>query len=528
MWKSLYQSLNIQINALRSDHGIKDAELGLALIELLQTNSLGQGELKDIKGARVPMLGLAWWLFVRAPWLQADQLTLANMNLDLVMNATRSLDDVLADIATLEQSSADGVDQLPTPKTLKPLMLKLAPLAKPPKEFTDKDLTKRILSAFALMREHKDTVDAAKAEIMARLFDEFGAPSNSASLKSLYSLEGDATSHLNDSEEIIAAIEAAQRAYQDGELADALQGFNDVLARDPDEPEALVGRGVIRATTNDLDGALTDLDRAIKLKPDYTIALINRGLTHYANQSLEEAIQDFSGAIEVDGTLIEAWLNRSSARAQLGQFEEALKDADQAVRLSPGMARARVDRAVLHRAMGHVAAAMEDYAEASGLDPYHADAWAGRGFLLLEIGELEASKQDLTRAIELEPWRSVLFYNRGNAHAGTGSFEEAIADYDRVLDIDEEDIEARMNRGTAKLKLGDFKGALEDWDRVIRIAPHQPDAYLRRGVVLMMGDEANFAVRDFEQALEVAPEDWPMRDVTGEKLEEARALVVKN
>ncbi len=526
MWKSSYQSMTLQLEALRQDHGVKDAEIGLAVIELLQTNSLAQGELKDVPGARLPIVALGWWLFVRAPWLQAAQLTLATMTLDLMINAQRSLDEVLADIATLEQSSEDQVDQEPPYDELVELMRALEPLAKPPEALEDEDLSQRILDAFALMREHKDAVDEAKAKIMSRLLDEFGELGKSGSLKPLYDLD-QSTSHLGESSDVIALLEASQKAYQEGELGQALDGFNEVLANEPDNPEALVGRGVIRATSNNLDGALEDLDRAIESRQDYTIAWINRGLIHYANQALEQAIADFSSALEVDGTLVEAWLNRSSARAQQGLLEEALEDVNQAVKLAPGMARARVDRAVIHRAMGNVVAATRDYEEATGLDPYHADAWAGRGFLLLEIGELEAAKQDLTRAIELEPWRSVLYYNRGNAYAGTGNFEEAIADYDSVLEIDEDDIEARMNRGTAKLKLGDFKGALEDWDRIIRIAPHQPDAYLRRGVVLMMGDEANFAVRDFEQALAVAPAGWTMREVTKEKLAEARELAAK-
>ncbi len=526
MWNSINNTLQSKLDTLHSTHNIKDPEIGLALLELLQTNQLSQGPLKNIPDAEHTLWMLAWWMFVRAPWLQQDQLVLANMSLDLVLNAQRTLHETLEDLATLEQAVADHVDEYPSDEKLNEFMSKLAKFAEIPSanHTLAKDVyQEHVLNALELMRQHKAEIDEVKATIMSQLFDEFGRPENQEHLQGLFSLEQTTSVHTPEVEgDQQEAVEAAQKLYEEGNMGEALDRFNAILITHPDQVDALVGRGVIHATTQHMDKAFRDLDRAIELEPRHVVALINRGLAYYANEQLEDAIKDFSEAIALDDQLVEAWLNRSSAYAQIGQLEQALDDVNKAVQLTPGKARPRVDRAVIHRAMGNASAALEDYNMATDVEPYHADAWAGRGFLLLELGELDAAKQDLDRAIELEPWRAVLYYNRGNVHAGLGQFEDAIKDYDRVLDIDEEDLEARMNRGTAYLKLGQFKEALEDWDRLIRLYPHEPDAYLRRGVVLMMSGELGFAIKDFEQALEVAPREWPMRDVTEEKLQEAQ------
>lgn len=534
MWNTLYQDLQSQLDTLRGEHDLKDAELALAMLELLQTRQLSQS-VKLPSSAEVrqqvedTLWPLAWWLFVRAPWLQHDQLVLSNMTLDLVLNAQRSLDEAMADLATLEQAVRDGVNTFAEQQELVPLMGKIAHLAKLPESSRGlgaETLRNHTIEALEVMRQNKDLVDDARSKIMARLFDEFGSADNQDNLRQLFTLRGAGSTadDASSSEALTKLLDDAQRAYEEGELGEALSGFEAVLAREPGHVEALVGRGVIRATTQDMDGALEDLDQAIEANPEHVIALVNRGLTHYAANNLEHAIEDFSRALAQDDTLVEAWLNRSSARAQMGALEEALEDATRAVELAPGMARARVDRAVIRRAMGDAAGAVEDYGMATEIDPLHADAWAGRGFLLLELGELEAAKVDLTRAISFQPWHGVLYYNRGNVHAGLGEFAEAIRDYSKVLDLDEDDFEARMNRGTALLKQGDIKGALEDWDRLTRIYPHEPDAYLRRGVVLLMSDEVTYAIRDFERALEVAPKDWTMRPITEEKLREAQSL----
>ena len=535
MWNALYQDLQSQLDTLRAEHDLKDAELALAMLELLQSHQLSQSIKLSSEDARQQLEGtlwsMAWWIFVRAPWLQHDQLVLSNMTLDLVLNAQRSLDEALADLTMLEQAVRDDVNTFAEQEELIELMNKLEPLANLPlssQDLTPDTLRGRTIEALELMRQHREQVDEARSRIMARLFDEFGSTENQSSLRELFTLEAGSPADGADLEKDVATLlEEAQRAYEEGEIGEALSGFEAVLAHDAEQVDALVGRGVIRATTQDIDGALLDLNLAIEKAPNHLVALVNRGLTYYASEEMERAIEDFTRALEQDDTLVEAWLNRSSARAQLGELEAALGDASRAVELAPGMARARVDRAVIRRAMGDAAGAVEDYAMATEIDPHHADAWAGRGFLLLELGELEAAKVDLTRAISFQPWRSVLYYNRGNVHAGLGEFDEAIRDYGRVLEIDEDDFEARMNRGTALLKQGDVKGALEDWDRLTRLYPHEPDAYLRRGVVLLMSEEVTHAIHDFEQALSVAPKDWAMREVTEEKLAEATQQLSK-
>ena len=75
---------------------------------------------------------------------------------------------------------------------------------------------------------------------------------------------GSTADDASSSEALTKLLDDAQRAYEEGELGEALSGFEAVLAREPGHVEALVGRGVIRATTQDMDGALEDLDQAIE------------------------------------------------------------------------------------------------------------------------------------------------------------------------------------------------------------------------------------------------------------------------
>jgi len=53
-----------------------------------------------------------------------------------------------------------------------------------------------------------------------------------------------------------------------GRLAEAAADIDRALALDPDDPDALLERGILRQRRGDLDGARADWDRARALAPD--------------------------------------------------------------------------------------------------------------------------------------------------------------------------------------------------------------------------------------------------------------------
>ena len=528
MWDNELNRLREDLDTLRARDGVADAELGLAVFDLLKRGRIQRRELAKSPETRHALGRLAWWMFVRAPSLRPSYLVLSPMSLELVMNASRTLDETLDDLAMLEQADAEHVQEEPERPALAELMELFREHGELVEQFDQLDIEKlhvKLYEPLKAMLEHKPAIDALTSEVLDGLLDEFGQLGKEGALRELFESNQQPTGDLSEAiaeTNINAAIEKGQRAYEAGELDEALGHFDGVLKRAPDEVDALVGRAVILATINETDAALASLDRAIELAPRHTWALLNRGLVRYALLQMEAAERDFKAALEVDDSVVEAWLNLASARAQQGNFDEALADIARAIELAPEMARPRVDRAVLYKATGAIELALEDYTSAIELDAYHADAWAGRGSLYLELGEFTRAREDLDRAIDIEPWRSVLYYNRGNSFAAQGELAEAIKDYDKVLEIEAEDTEALINRGTAKLKLDDLRGALEDWDQALRIDPYQPDAYLKRGVVLLLTDEPEHAAQDMMRALELAGPEWPFREAAEAKLAEAQ------
>ncbi|KAH2821675.1 hypothetical protein KXV85_002587, partial [Aspergillus fumigatus] len=126
-------------------------------------------------------------------------------------------------------------------------------------------------------------------------------------------------------------VYAVKRAY-----ALAMQDFDTVISRTPQDAEALNNRCWTRAATGDLQGALADCNQALRIDPGLSDALDSRGLVNLKLGRHAEAIKDYTDAIQrnprsssslfgLAGSLILGFLDLQSSQAQ-NRFYTDLED----------------------------------------------------------------------------------------------------------------------------------------------------------------------------------------------------------
>ena len=383
-WHVHLNDLRRRIDALREDRGVTDTEIAHALYDLIQEQPVSQPALAQSEEGALMLSMLRWWMFVRAPSLRSSYIVLSPMSLDLMLSASRSIDEMLDDLATLEQAAGEGVErESAAPEEAQELVSRMRSYGEIPEHFEDvtRDDFDRLSSlALEAMSDHAQAYDVLTGSVMNELFDEFGQLGRTGTWQAILqesSIEDTQSLTLDqDADEIVSQ---GYTHYEQGEFDRALRAYNRVLASEPYHVEALIGRGVVQAAAGQIVDALRDLDRAIASRPDHMEALLNRGLARYASGELDGALQDFDRALELEGAPGEAWLNRANVRAQLGDMDGAMRDVERAVEAMPESSRPIVDRALLRRHMGDVQGAMSDYSEAIARDDEDADAWAGRG-----------------------------------------------------------------------------------------------------------------------------------------------------
>lgn len=97
--------------------------------------------------------------------------------------------------------------------------------------------------------------------------------------------------------DIATLLNSALALHRSGGLADALEVYRQVLAREPQHFDALHLRGVALMSFGQHALALDSFDYAIETRADYAEAHNNRGLALAALKRFEEAVASYDRAI---------------------------------------------------------------------------------------------------------------------------------------------------------------------------------------------------------------------------------------
>jgi len=126
---------------------------------------------------------------------------------------------------------------------------------------------------------------------------------------------------------------AAQRAYEEGRLDDALAELNTILNKQPDYYPAIHLRAVIYRQKSQYQAAYADAERLIALRPDLYYGHAEMGLTLLEDGQSPRACESLSLAAGLAPGLAEGHLNLGLARVEAQEYHGAVQSLAQALRM---------------------------------------------------------------------------------------------------------------------------------------------------------------------------------------------------
>ena len=120
-----------------------------------------------------------------------------------------------------------------------------------------------------------------------------------------------------------------------GAVEDAEYYYSRSLELNPEMYQAYFNRGLLRARSGNLNGALADFDHTVRLCPRLRSGLVQRGLIHERMGNKDKALEDFDRAARVDPRDPQAHFHYGRALEQDRYYSHALKAYLQALNLHP-------------------------------------------------------------------------------------------------------------------------------------------------------------------------------------------------
>jgi Tfp pilus assembly protein PilF len=146
-------------------------------------------------------------------------------------------------------------------------------------------------------------------------------------------------------------FQQARQLHKNGKFADAALLYQEILAEDPAEPNALHFFGVLHAQRGDYETAADLIGRSIAVNPYNAIAYYNHGKALRDANRHEDALSSYDRAIALLPSNVDAWSNRGIILQELGRSREAVESFDRALALSPSHGPSLHNRANALRAL---------------------------------------------------------------------------------------------------------------------------------------------------------------------------------
>jgi protein O-mannosyl-transferase len=273
----------------------------------------------------------------------------------------------------------------------------------------------------------------------------------------------------------------------------------------PTSAVAWNNRGNRRLDVGNLDGAFSDLSRALSLAPTYTYALNNMGNLYEKRGRYKDAMEQYSAAVRSDPGVALCYYNRGYVYTRSGDYSSAIKDFNAALERKPSMYKAYNNRGVSRSLLGDGRGAFEDFNEALKLKPDFAEALTNRGREYTAMKRFEEAEKDFRTAIRVNPDFGESYIELGNMYAVKENTDASMKSFSEAIAAKPAYAEAYIARGLLKRRLNDFKGAIEDLDQAVRVNPQSPAAYCNRGTVLEAMNKLQESEKDFSEALRIDP-----------------------
>jgi Tfp pilus assembly protein PilF len=191
-----------------------------------------------------------------------------------------------------------------------------------------------------------------------------------------------------------ARFQQAWSLHQAGELTQALQLYEQVIALQPKHFDALHLAGVASLQLGHAAQAVELIGRALKIDRDNVSALGNRGAAYAELRDHDMALLNYNKAISLDPKAPKHYNNRGNALAKLYRLDEAVKDFDQAIALDPRYFSAYNNRGTVLGELHRHEEGVADFERAIALDPESVDAHWNLGMALLRLGRFERGWQE--------------------------------------------------------------------------------------------------------------------------------------
>ncbi len=305
-------------------------------------------------------------------------------------------------------------------------------------------------------------------------------------------------------EEMLAIFQAALKAQEAGQFAQAESDYRRFLALQPRNIEALANLGVVLVNLGRYSDAIDVYRKALEIAHLNAPIRMNLALAYYKAARYAEAVPEFDRVLDSNPGLYNAVLLKADCLLQLARYEEAI------ALLTP-IAGDHADDAAFNYVIGM--ALLQNKQTDDGalhLDRIlkHGDSAEARllmGLAQRAAADFTGARDEFARAVALNPSLPLAHSLYGQMLLTTGDREAARAAFAQELTLNPNDFESNLFLGVILKEEQDYASARAHLDKALAVRSGDPGAMYQLATLLIGTGDNEQARSLLEQIVSATP-----------------------
>jgi len=281
-----------------------------------------------------------------------------------------------------------------------------------------------------------------------------------------------------------------------GKYAEAESLYKEALTKNKNNTAARTGLGTAYAKQFKLDPAAEQFDQVLAKDPNNAQALAGKALV------------DFNRLQSSSNTIIR---NKESI------LQNAEASVKRALDSDPHMPEAHYTLGMIYKEQGKINESVDEFKQATKLDPHYSEAFSGLGVAQLSQGDNAGALQSCKKAISLNSGNSTAHYGLGRAYLAQGQTDDAIKELNISLSQFPNSAPAHLAMGEAYYAQGNTVAAVSQFQESIRIKPENFDAYSHIADIREARGDIEHSLAELRSALELMPNNANLHQRIGDE-----------
>jgi len=265
------------------------------------------------------------------------------------------------------------------------------------------------------------------------------------------------------------------------------------------------GLGELYLQKGNLAKAIDEFNQTLKLDPKNEHAHRGLGMCFQHNKQFNRAIDEFRRVLEINPSNKYAHIGLANCYKSLRQFDQAIAEFNEAVKINPESEHIHQTLGFCYKDSKQFDKAIDEFRQVLKINPKNEHGYLGFGFCYFEQREIEKAIEKFDQALKVNPKNEHAHHGLGLCYQYNKQFDRAINEFEQAFKINPKNVNIHESLTFYYKDSKQYDKAIDEFKQLLKISPENEHYHHGLGCCYESLKQFDKAIDELKKVLEINP-----------------------